>query len=126
VNGFIDHLYKRLGATSAYNAIADLHNLLITSAHDSVFTSRFLVTGLNNEDSSASVVTPFPAGKHITTELIPLKYSAIFSQPPLQNSTELIKSQSQSENYFTIGDLLAISSIGVKPLETHDQRLSFN
>jgi hypothetical protein len=59
-------LYTQLGATSNYNAIADLHTLQITTAQatssQSVFTSRFLVTDLNNGDSSASVFTPLPAG----------------------------------------------------------------
>jgi hypothetical protein len=58
---FINRLYTRSGATSTYNAIADLHILQITTAHakstQSAFTSRFLVTDLNNGDPSASVVT---------------------------------------------------------------------
>jgi hypothetical protein len=66
MNGFIDNLYTRLGTTSIYNDIADLHTLQITRAHvkfsQSAFTSRFLVTDLNNVDSSASAVTPLPAG----------------------------------------------------------------
>jgi hypothetical protein len=39
-----------------YKAIADLHKVFSVC-----FTSRFLVTDLNNGDSSASVVTPLPA-----------------------------------------------------------------
>jgi hypothetical protein len=66
VNGFVDHLYTRLGTTSIYSAIAGLHTLHITRTHDkssqSTFTSRFLVTDLNNGDSSASVIKPLPAG----------------------------------------------------------------
>jgi hypothetical protein len=66
VNEFIDHLYTRLGTTSTYNAIADLHPLQITIAHakssQSAFTSRFLVTDLNDRDSSASVLTSLTAG----------------------------------------------------------------
>jgi hypothetical protein len=62
VNGFIAHLYTRLGTTSNYSAIADLHTLQITRAHtkpsQSAVTSHFLVTDLNNGDSSASVVMP--------------------------------------------------------------------
>jgi hypothetical protein len=42
----------RLGTTNSYNSIADLHDLQITRAHakssQSGFTSRFLVTDLNN------------------------------------------------------------------------------
>jgi hypothetical protein len=66
VNRFIDHLFTRLGTISTYNNIADLHTLEIIRAHakssHSAFTSRFLVKDLNNEDSSASVVTPLSAG----------------------------------------------------------------
>jgi hypothetical protein len=55
--------YTRLRTTSTYNAIADLHTLQITRAHvkssQSAFTSHFLVM---DEDSSASVVMPLPAG----------------------------------------------------------------
>jgi hypothetical protein len=47
-------------------AIAGLHNLQITRAHakssQSTFTSLFLVRDINDGDSSASVVTRFPAG----------------------------------------------------------------
>jgi hypothetical protein len=92
VKEFIDHLYIWLGTTSTYNAIADLHSLQITRAYatssHSTFTSRFLVTYLNNGHSSASVLTSFLFGEYPTT-VIPLNYSAISSQPPLQNSTEL-------------------------------------
>jgi hypothetical protein len=66
VNGFIDHLYTRLGTTSNCNAIADLPTLQITRAHakssQSTCTGRFLVTDLSSGDSSASVVTLLPAG----------------------------------------------------------------
>jgi hypothetical protein len=66
VNGFIDNLYTRLGTTSTYKYIADLHTLQITRARvkfsQSAFTSRFVVTDLKNVDSSASAVTPLPAG----------------------------------------------------------------
>jgi hypothetical protein len=63
---FIDHLYTWLRTTSTHNAIADIYILQITREHtkpsQSAFTSRFLVMDLNNGDSSASVVTPLPAG----------------------------------------------------------------
>jgi hypothetical protein len=75
VNGFLDHLYTRLGTASNYSAIADLHTLRITTAHAKpqsfiLFPSRCLVTALNNGDSSASVLTPLPFGLLLTTELI--------------------------------------------------------
>jgi hypothetical protein len=66
VNAFIDHLYTRLISTSNYSAIADLHTSEITIAHakssQSASTSRFLVKDLNTGDSSASMLTPLPAG----------------------------------------------------------------
>jgi hypothetical protein len=52
--------------TSNYGAIANLHTLKITRAQakssQPAFTSRFLATDFNNGDSSASVLTPLPAG----------------------------------------------------------------
>jgi hypothetical protein len=39
VDRFIDHLYTLLGATSIYNAIADLHTLQITTATAKPFSS---------------------------------------------------------------------------------------
>jgi hypothetical protein len=66
VNGFIDHLHARLGTTSTYKAIADLHALKITRLHPKSsqydFISPILTTNLNNGDSSAYVVTPLLAG----------------------------------------------------------------
>jgi hypothetical protein len=92
-NGFIDHLYTRLGTTriSTYKAIAGLHTLQITRAHakssQSPFSSHFLATDVNNGDSSASVLTSLPLTS--THKLnCQYNYSAISSQPPLQNSTE--------------------------------------
>jgi hypothetical protein len=62
----IDHLYTRLGTTNNYSAIADLHTSQFTRAHamssQSAFSSRFLVTDLNNGDSSPSIVTPLSPG----------------------------------------------------------------
>jgi hypothetical protein len=56
---FIDLL--QIVTTSNYNAIAYLRTLQITTAHakpsQSDFTSRLLVTDLNNGDSSASLLT---------------------------------------------------------------------
>jgi hypothetical protein len=70
---FNDHLYTQLLATSNYNAIADLHTLQITRAHvkssQSSFTSRFLVTDLNNGDTSSSVLTSLLSSEYSTTEL---------------------------------------------------------
>jgi hypothetical protein len=60
-------LYTRLGTTSNYSAIADLHSLQITVAHAKpqlfiVVSSRCLVTALNSGDSSVSVLMLLPAG----------------------------------------------------------------
>jgi hypothetical protein len=64
VIGFTDHL--QIVTTSNYDAIANLYTLQITEAHatssQSAFTSRFLVTDLNNGDSSASLFTSLPTG----------------------------------------------------------------
>jgi hypothetical protein len=61
VTRFIDHFNTPLVTTSNYNAIANTLTLQITRAHikpsQSAFTSRFLVTEPNNEDSSVSVLT---------------------------------------------------------------------
>jgi hypothetical protein len=75
VNVFINHLYTLLGTTSPYNAIADLHTLQITTAHNKpqsliVFPSRCLVTALKNGDSSVTVLTSLLSDEYPTTELI--------------------------------------------------------
>jgi hypothetical protein len=61
VNRFTGHLYTPLVTTSNYNAIANPHTLQITITHASSsqfgFTSRVLVTDINNGDSSASVLS---------------------------------------------------------------------
>jgi hypothetical protein len=67
LNGFIDHLYTRLGTASNYSIIADIHTLQIATARVKpqsciVFPSRCLVTALSNGDSSASVLTPLASG----------------------------------------------------------------
>jgi hypothetical protein len=60
VNGFVYHLYTRLGTTTSYRANANLHNSQITTAHTKPFpaccvvTSRSLATAYNSADSSAS------------------------------------------------------------------------
>jgi hypothetical protein len=53
--------------------IVNPHILQITRAHAKSsqfsFTSRFLVTDLNNEDSSASVLTSLPPGEYLASEM---------------------------------------------------------
>jgi hypothetical protein len=66
VPGFTERIYTQLVITSNYNAIANPHILETTRAHAKYFlpaiTSRFLVTDLNNGDSSAFVLKSLPAG----------------------------------------------------------------
>jgi hypothetical protein len=68
---FIDHL--QIVTASNYNTIANFHNFQITTARakpsESASTSRFLVTYLNNGDSSASVLTSLLSGEYPTAEL---------------------------------------------------------
>jgi hypothetical protein len=56
--GFIDHL--QMITTSNYTTITNCHTLQITTVHTKSFqsavTSHFLVTDLNNGDSSASIL----------------------------------------------------------------------
>jgi hypothetical protein len=56
-----------------YNTIANLHTSQITITHGklphSAFTGRFPVTDLNNEDSSASVITSLLSGEYPITDL---------------------------------------------------------
>jgi hypothetical protein len=58
VNGFIDLLYTPFGSIRNYSATANIHNSQITTAFAKssqfAFTSCFLVTYLNIEDSSVS------------------------------------------------------------------------
>jgi hypothetical protein len=64
---------SRFGTTNNYSATA------ISTIHRSpqhplsllqlASTDHFLTTNFNNGDSSASVMTPLPAGEHSTTEL---------------------------------------------------------
>jgi hypothetical protein len=72
---FVDNFNTRLMNTIIYNKIAYLHNLQITRAHTtyfpacSVFNSRFRVTVSDSGDTSASALTPFPAGHCLANEL---------------------------------------------------------
>jgi hypothetical protein len=81
VNRFLDYLL--VVTTNNYNTIADFHTTNhSTLSSQSAFTSRYLVTALNNVftvyfllmvfyngDSSASVITPLRTGYHSTPEL---------------------------------------------------------
>jgi hypothetical protein len=69
VTRFIDRLYIQLAATSYYNAIASTHTRAHAESSQFAFTSRFLVTGPNNEDSLATVLTSLLPRKYPTTEL---------------------------------------------------------
>jgi hypothetical protein len=69
--GITDHL--QIITINNYDIIANLHTLQITTAHikpsQSVFTSCFPVTDLNNGDSLASVFTSLLSGEYPTTEV---------------------------------------------------------
>jgi hypothetical protein len=73
-NGFIDHLYTRLGTARNYSAIANLYNSQIATAHAkpfpacSVFTSRSLATASNSGDSSASALKSSLNGGSLPTD----------------------------------------------------------
>jgi hypothetical protein len=62
--GFTDHL--QIVSTINYSASAYLYTLHVSRAQakssQSAFTSRFLVTDLNNGDFLASVLTSLPPG----------------------------------------------------------------
>jgi hypothetical protein len=59
LNGVIDHLYKSLGTTSNYSANSNLHTKNHSAlSSQSAFTSRCLVTALNNGYFSASCSSP--------------------------------------------------------------------
>jgi hypothetical protein len=62
--GFINNL--QIVTTGNYNALANLHTLQITTAHaepsQCASTSCLLVMGLNNGDSSASVLMSLLSG----------------------------------------------------------------
>jgi hypothetical protein len=74
---------------SNYGSIANLPTLHITRAHaktsQSALTCRFLITDLNDKDSSASVLMSLPAGQYSTDSLSKWKsklcYDRRFSRP---------------------------------------------
>jgi hypothetical protein len=97
-NGFIDHSYTPLGTRSNYSTTANLHNSQITTAPAKlfppcrVFDSRSLAMASNSGDSLAScahVITVQQISRNWTLVNCQLNYSAILSQPPLQNSAQL-------------------------------------
>jgi hypothetical protein len=73
--GIIDHLYTPLGTTSNYSAIANLHNLQITTAPLKlfpaccVFNSLSLATASNSGDSSVSRAHPAMNSCQLSTQL---------------------------------------------------------
>jgi hypothetical protein len=89
MNGFIDHLYTRLGATSNYSVTANLHYLQITTVLAMpftacyVFTSRSLATVSNIADSSAS------------------RAQVLSSQAPVLNSTGLTTPELDCDSQLT-------------------------
>jgi hypothetical protein len=114
VNGFTDHIYIELRTTSNYSAIVNLHNSQITTALAKplpaccVFTSRSLAMTSNSRYSSAS------------------RAQVLSSQPPVQNclTTHSVKVKVIVTLWLVVYCLSV--HLGVKPLETHDQRLFFS
>jgi hypothetical protein len=71
VNGFIDHLHhSELQVITALSLISTLYKSLATLNLLFAFTSGFLVTDLNNGDSSVSVLTSLLSGEYPATELV--------------------------------------------------------
>jgi hypothetical protein len=72
VTGFIG--LSQIVITSNYSSVANLYPLQITRTHaktsQSAFASRFLITDLNNVDSSASTPTSLLSGEYPTTKFI--------------------------------------------------------
>jgi hypothetical protein len=66
-------IHTPLVTTGNDNGVANPHTLQIARAHSKssqfAFTRRFLVTDLNNGDSSASVLTSLLPGEYPATEL---------------------------------------------------------
>jgi hypothetical protein len=93
----LTHLYTPLGTTSNYSAIANLHTLQITTAPVKPFSSLlylqqlFPSNGFNSGHSSASRfhVVVRRISRNWTLVNCQLNYSAIYSEPPLQRSTQL-------------------------------------
>jgi hypothetical protein len=98
VNGFIDHLYTRLGTTSHYSATANSHNSQTTTASAKpftaccVFNSSSLAMASNSGESSASrvhVVTVRRISRNWTLVDCHLNCSASSFQLSFQSSTQL-------------------------------------
>jgi hypothetical protein len=83
--GNIDHFTTRLGTTSNYSSIANLHTSQITTAHPKsfqaccVFTIRSLVTDSNSGGPSASALNSSLKGGSLPTP------PNTFLQTPVQN-----------------------------------------
>jgi hypothetical protein len=117
---FIDYLYTPLRTTSNYIATANLHTLQSLGHAKSsqfAFTSRFLVTDLNNGDSSASMLTSLLSGEYLATEL---SHSPIIYFTSL-HSTEQVKVKVTLR--LTVGQSVSKSWCGA-PSRARDQIFS--
>jgi hypothetical protein len=102
VNGFIDHLYTPLGATSNYSATANLQNSQFTTA-----------TAFNSGDSSSScphVVTVRQISRNWTLVNCQLNNSTISSQPPLKRSLNCQPSANWVPGWWPFHTNLLVSS----------------
>jgi hypothetical protein len=117
--GFIDtYTFTQFGTAGTYSTVATLHTFQLTVAHAlgfSVFSSRILATDLTQE----------------LLLQITMKSSCHFLFNPfgmltLQNSTQFSNAKIQGQSYFATGVYRQSVCLGVKPLETHDQRFYFH
>jgi hypothetical protein len=138
--------YSELQVITALSLISTLHRLQkhpLSLLQLAVFTSCSLATASNSGDSSDSRAQVLCHSRPCRTLVnCQLNYSAISSQPPLQSSTEL---PSLNWTLSLINQLLHFTSVtwtalikvrvtlrlavyrqsvrlGVRPLQTHDQR----
>jgi hypothetical protein len=73
MNGFIDHLYTRLGRTSNYNVIASFHNSQVTTEPSKIFPASDVLT-------SRSLAADFNSEKFLAS-----RSQVLSSQPPVEN-----------------------------------------
>jgi hypothetical protein len=108
MNGFIDHLYTRLGTTGNYSAIAVLHNSQITvpTKHFPaccVLTSRFLATASNSGDSSASCAQVLLSQSPVQSSCLSLSCRAQLHCQPSTYSLSLLNSPLSINSQLTWG-----------------------
>jgi hypothetical protein len=129
VNEFIEYLYTPLGTTSNYSVIANLHTLQINIAPAWHFSSllcllsRSLAVALTVEilhlHEFSFYLGSLSCRNQLSTDNYQLNYSTIFSQPPLQSSTEWVRATVRVRLRLVVYRQSVL--FGAKPLKTHDQ-----